>query len=62
MAKKKDDKPKLKLVRPPKESKEERCQTCHQPLTIEGGYGGTGMCGPCATGDADTMDEIGETW
>ena len=26
----------------------------------KGGYAGTGMCGPCCTGEADTIGEITE--
>lgn len=33
------------------------CAVCEQPLISPGGYGGTGMCGPCATGEADTLFE-----
>ena len=32
------------------------CLVCAAP-TEPGGYGGTGMCGPCATGDSSTIDE-----
>lgn len=39
-----------------------RCIICHQPLTIPDGYAGSGMCGPCCTGSAATLEEIGETW
>ena len=38
------------------------CESCEQPLGIEGGMGGLGMCGPCVTGEAETIDECGETW
>ena len=39
-----------------------RCAVCEQPMTLPGGYCGTGLCGVCATGEADMMEEIGETW
>ena len=33
------------------------CEVCEAPLMSRGGYGGTGMCGPCTTGEADTIGE-----
>jgi hypothetical protein len=39
-----------------------RCLVCDQEMTKPGGYAGTGLCGPCATGEAATLDEYGETW
>jgi hypothetical protein len=39
-----------------------RCITCDNRLGKPGGYGGTGMCGPCCTGEAETVEEYGETW
>ena len=39
-----------------------KCEVCGCDLCIEGGYAGTGMCGPCATGEAETLEEIGESW
>ena len=36
----------------------EVCTACGTPLLQRGGYGGTGLCGPCCTGEADTVDEI----
>jgi len=38
------------------------CSVCKQSLYKKGGYGGTGMCGPCCTGDASTIDEAGQEW
>lgn len=40
----------------------EICQVCEQELGIPGGYAGTGMCGPCCTGDASTLEEKFEEW
>ena len=39
-----------------------QCSVCEQPLYKKGGYAGLGMCGPCATGEAATLDERGEEW
>jgi hypothetical protein len=39
-----------------------QCDCCEQPLFKKGGYAGTGLCGPCCTGDASTIDEAGEGW
>ena len=48
------------------EAKEKRrnrkCCVCGQRLGIPGGMANTGMCGPCCTGEADSIEEIGETW
>jgi hypothetical protein len=38
------------------------CVACGTSLGIPGGMGGTDLCGPCCTGEAATLDEIGETW
>lgn len=38
------------------------CEVCNAALGVPGGYAGTGMCGPCCTGEADTLSEFGETW
>ncbi len=38
------------------------CAACHQALGIVGGMAGTGLCGPCCTGEAETISEFGETW
>ena len=38
------------------------CESCKTPLFIPGGYGGTGLCGPCCTGEAETLEEMGESW
>lgn len=34
------------------------CESCGCRLIMRGGYSGTGLCGPCCTGDSDTIDEI----
>ena len=34
------------------------CDVCDEELLQEGGYAGSGMCGPCCTGDAGTIGEI----
>lgn len=47
---------------PPPPERRARCFACGCPLGLPLGYGGTGLCGPCATGGADTLDEVGETW
>ena len=33
------------------------CMVCGQPLLKPNGMAGTGMCGPCCTGEADTFGE-----
>lgn len=33
------------------------CAVCGTPLCTQGGCAGTGMCGPCCTGDAATAGE-----
>lgn len=44
--------------RPPtKQSSFGLCEVCESPLMSPGGYGGTGMCGPCTTGEAATLLE-----
>lgn len=40
----------------------DRCVVCGQRLGIPGGMAGTDMCGPCCTGEGDSIEEIGETW
>lgn len=39
-----------------------QCSCCEQPLYKKGGYAGLGMCGPCTTGEAATIDELGDEW
>lgn len=41
------------------------CIECSEQLGLLGGYERTGLCGPCATGEADepgTVSEYGVTW
>ena len=38
----------------------DNCEVCGMPLLQRGGFAGLGMCGPCVTGDADTIDEVCE--
>jgi len=38
------------------------CMVCECELTIPGGYYGTGMCGPCCTGESETLAERGTRW
>ena len=38
------------------------CISCGTKLLIKGGYYGTDLCGPCCTGDSDTLDEQGIEW
>jgi hypothetical protein len=34
------------------------CDSCGVKLIDRGGYAGTDLCGPCCTGEADTIDEV----
>jgi hypothetical protein len=38
------------------------CEVCKTALSKSGGYANSGMCGPCCTGEAETLEEFGETW
>jgi len=38
------------------------CISCDCPLGIPGGLAGTGMCGPCCTGETETINEMGDEW
>lgn len=40
----------------------EKCGSCETYLGLKGGYCKTGLCAPCCTGDASTIDEFCETW
>lgn len=42
---------------PEMDGQETVCIVCGEPLMEPGGCGGTGMCGPCCTGDASTVGE-----
>ena len=44
------------------DSEEMNCIVCETPLGIPGGMSETGMCGPCCTGESETLDEFGDTW
>ena len=35
-----------------------RCSTCNGPLMQRRGFHGSGMCGPCFTGEADTARDM----
>lgn len=45
-----------------KSKKPGKCETCETQLGIVGGMGGTELCGPCCTGESETLTEIGESW
>jgi hypothetical protein len=38
-----------------------RCITCKQPLHQRHGFAGTDLCGPCCTGEADTINSVTST-
>lgn len=40
----------------------QKCESCKTELFIVGGMAGTGLCGPCCTGESETLDEAGKTW
>jgi len=40
----------------------QKCDCCDTPLGVPGGYGNSGLCGPCCTGEAKTLREFGVTW
>jgi len=39
-----------------------KCEVCGSQLGIHGGMVGTDMCGPCCTGESETLGEFGDTW
>ena len=39
-----------------------KCDVCDTPLGIPNGMAETGLCGPCCTGEAETLEEFGDTW
>ena len=39
-----------------------KCISCGTHLFLRGGYGGTDLCGPCCTGESETLEEAGEEW
>ena len=44
------------------DSKREDCSCCGAKFTIPGGYYGTGMCGPCCTGESELAGNRGTKW
>lgn len=44
------------------DGKKMHCITCDAPMNVPGGYAGTDLCGPCCTGEAETLNEYGDTW
>jgi hypothetical protein len=38
------------------------CISCGTELGLRGGYVGTDLCGPCCTGEAETLDEQFIEW
>lgn len=38
------------------------CSVCGTKLGKRGGYQKTGLCAPCCTGEAETINEKYETW
>lgn len=40
----------------------EDCEACGTELGLRGGYGGTDLCGPCCTGEAETLEEKFVEW
>lgn len=39
-----------------------KCIACDTKLFLRGGYGGTDLCGPCCTGESETLEEAGMEW
>lgn len=39
-----------------------RCEQCRRLIFRQGGYRRTGLCGPCATGDDETVNLAGVEW
>jgi hypothetical protein len=35
-----------------------RCDGCNVPLLQPHGYEGAGLCGPCCTGEADSLEQV----
>ena len=38
------------------------CTVCGAKFSKRGGYAGTDLCGPCCTGEAETIEEFGTEW
>jgi len=49
-------------VAPPSADDVWRCTSCGMSLGLKNGMSGTGLCGPCCTGESETLYEKGETW
>ena len=49
-------------VAPPSANDKWACTSCGTPLGLKNGMVGTGLCGPCCTGESETLYEKGETW
>lgn len=45
-----------------KENKPGKYEACETQLGIKGGMAGTGLCGPCCTGEAETLEDFGLDW
>jgi hypothetical protein len=56
----KNKKNKQKKQKKPK--KPDHCISCDCELGIPGGMGGTDLCGPCCTGESETLDEKYISW
>ena len=39
-----------------------RCLSCETPLGKPGGYESTKLCGPCCTGEAETVSDFTVEW
>lgn len=38
------------------------CFICGAKLGLRGGMSGTNLCGPCCTGESESLDEFGYNW
>ncbi len=39
-----------------------KCISCDTDLGLRGGYSGTDLCGPCCTGEAETLEDKFTEW
>ena len=46
----------------PRDPPDTRCAACGRLLGIPGGFDGSQMCGPCATGSQEVEYEFGDSW